>query len=245
MPGAESPGGAPPRTGVTADAAPGPRGPGPPDDGWATRRRRRPPPPRSRSSRPWRRRWPTRSSGPSRRSWRSPATRTARGRATTAVRGKGDAAERQMPPDLPIGFGPVPADLRGGGPARLHRLRLRLGRGDRRSAARSSRRSRVVKGASRLIVRVPGPEGLRGPADRLGPEERPGGHRPGRPLALAAGRSSGRSTLGDAGKTPQGELPPRPGQPLQRRARMAGPRRAGGSSPTSPGRLELPPSAPS
>ena len=129
---------------------------------------------------------------------------------TTAVRGRNPAPR----PGRPAGRGP-PAQPRR---RRDGLVRLRLGGGDRRRGRDPDGLPRRQGGeAARRPRRRPA--GVRGRDHRRRPAERPGRDRAPRGPGRRRRRSSGRSPIGDADAAPQGVVPGRAGQPVQRRAR--------------------------
>ena len=160
---------------------PGPPGLRPPGVGRSARAASAAPVGRWTSSRRWRRPWPTRSPGPSRRSWRSPGE-GGDGDETTAVRGRNPAP---------------PADPRIGTPARPRRRRVvsfdygsGVVIGDEGEILTAFH---VVKGAEPLVRPRRRPAGVRGRDHRRRPAERPGRDRPPRGARRRRRRSSGRS----------------------------------------------------
>ncbi len=148
--------------------------------------------------------WSTRSPGSSPRWWRSPARRTARARKPPP------SGATSSQPGLPQDPGPASAgsgaSVRRLRAARLHRLRLRLGRGDRRQGGDPHDLQRRQGGQPPA---GPGARHgrLRGRGDRRRPPERPRGDRPARrpprrdaapgplrPIPWATPRSSARGT---------------------------------------------------
>ena len=171
------------------------------------RRSLRPPDVDRRPSRPC---WPTRSRGPSRRSWRSRGTRP-RIEETHGRPGPQPDAGPCRPASRSS-----PAELQRPERRRDDLVRLRLGRGDRRRG-RDPHRLPRRQGAQRLEVRAAGRQAFEAeiiaadPRSDLAvivPREGPGIPPPKlKPIAL-----------GDASTAPQGIVPGRAGQPVQRGA---------------------------